>query len=181
MLSMSKTAAFALEYNLTPSSSNSSSIFSASSSSSAGSQFVLADSSGPVAIHDFGKFVTTFGSKQMPKKLLLHGSDFRWGLWLHYVAEIVCVCVRVCAVEPLLPCTSKEASEHTSAMSAAVVAFLSVAMCWQHGFCNRVVVLQAIRISIASLVSPGQSPGASTYDASYTSATLLCAGSMPLW
>lgn len=38
---------------------------------------MLADSAGPVAVHDFGKFVTTFSSKQMPKKLVLHGSDFR--------------------------------------------------------------------------------------------------------
>jgi hypothetical protein len=76
MLSMSNAAAFALEYNLTPSSSSSSNGGS-SSSSSAGSQILLADSAGPVAVHDFGKFVTTFSSKQMPKKLVLHGSDFR--------------------------------------------------------------------------------------------------------
>jgi hypothetical protein len=75
MLSMSNAAAFALEYNLT---TTSSSAGPTSSSSSTGSGFLLADSSRPVAVHDFGKFVTTFGSKQMPKKLVVHGSDFRW-------------------------------------------------------------------------------------------------------
>jgi hypothetical protein len=74
MLSMSNAAAFALEYNLATSSNSN---HSSSSSSSTGSGFLLDDSSGPTAIHDFGKFVTTFGSKQLPKKLLVHGSDFR--------------------------------------------------------------------------------------------------------
>lgn len=94
MLSMSNAAAFALEYSLTPS----------SSSSSTGAQFVLADSAGPVAIHDFGKFVTTFSSKQMPKKLLLHGSDFRWacsrGAQLGMcTSTCACVCVRACVLQ----------------------------------------------------------------------------------
>jgi hypothetical protein len=85
MLSMSNTAAFAVEYHLTTSSNSAGPSSSSSSSSSTGSGFLLVDSSGPVAIHDFGKFVTTFGSKQMPKKLLVHGSDFRWALQQQYV------------------------------------------------------------------------------------------------
>lgn len=73
MLSISNTAAFALEYTAATAATTGV----ASSSSTPGSSFLLADSAAIVCIHDFGKYVTTFASKQKPKLLTIHGSDFR--------------------------------------------------------------------------------------------------------
>lgn len=80
MLSMSNTAAFALEYNFgqtldTPATDPG--LSSSSSSSMPGASYLLRDAGSAVCIHDFGKYVTTFASKQKPKLITIHGSDFR--------------------------------------------------------------------------------------------------------
>ena len=83
MLSMSNTAAFALEHAaITAPNTHRGTTAAASSSSGSssvpGSSYLVTDSGSAVCIHDFGKYVTTFASKQKPKLITIHGSDFRY-------------------------------------------------------------------------------------------------------
>eukprot|EP00878_Enallax_costatus_P035052 GHUV01039019.1.p1 GENE.GHUV01039019.1~~GHUV01039019.1.p1 ORF type:complete len:343 (+),score=79.21 GHUV01039019.1:595-1623(+) len=82
MLFMSNIAAFALEHaTMTAFNTHRATGATASSSSGSstlpGSSYLVTDSGSAVCIHDFGKYVTTFASKQKPKLITIYGSDFR--------------------------------------------------------------------------------------------------------
>eukprot|EP00879_Flechtneria_rotunda_P006358 GHRR01006682.1.p1 GENE.GHRR01006682.1~~GHRR01006682.1.p1 ORF type:complete len:951 (+),score=449.54 GHRR01006682.1:412-3264(+) len=77
MLSMSNAATFAAEYSLSNNTGNTSSSGSSSYSGGTGATHLLSDAQGPVAIYDFGRYAATFSSKQKPKRITIHGSDFR--------------------------------------------------------------------------------------------------------